>query len=134
MVHAACRLLLTNCFHSMLRTLILILVLLICAGVVSAQPSARPTPTPSAATPFQLTDYGVQVQPDARLIIVMAALDAAGFDPTPAGKEPSAFRKLVRKDQEALDPALRERMKNFFERNKLPAPATPADQAARYVS
>jgi len=76
----------------------------------------------------------VQLQPDARLIIMMAALDAAGFDPTPAGKEPSAFRRLVRKDQETLDPALRERMKNFFERNKLPAPATAADQAARYVS
>ena len=119
----------------MLRTLILISVLLSCAGVVSTQPSARPTPTPSATTPFQLTDYGVQIQPDARLIIVMAALDAAGFDPTAAGKEPSAFRKLVRRDQEALDPALRVRMKNFFDRNKLTAPGTtPADQAARYVS
>src|SRR5216110_3238739 len=114
----------------MLRTLILILVLLICAGLVSAQPSARPTPTPSAATPFQLTDYGVQVQPDARLIVVMAALDAAGFDPTASGKEPSAFRKLVRKDQAALDPGLRERMKNFFELHKLREPtATSADQA-----
>jgi len=118
----------------MFRKIFLISVLVICAGMVSAQPSARPTPTPSAAAPFQLTEYGVQVQPDARLIIVMAALDAAGFDPTPAGKEPSAFRKLVRKDQAALDPGLRERMKNFFDRNKLPAPATPADQAARYVS
>jgi tetratricopeptide (TPR) repeat protein len=64
----------------------------------------------------------------------MAALEAAGFDPTPAGREPSAFRKLVRKDQETLDPGLRERMKNFFDRTKLPAPATAADQAARYVS
>jgi hypothetical protein len=118
----------------MLRTFILISFLLVCAGIVSAQTSARPTPTPSAATPFKLTEYGVEVQPDARLIIVMAALDAAGFDPTAAGKEPSSFRKLVRKDQEALDPGLRERMKNFFDRNKLPAPATPADQAARYVS
>src|SRR5437762_10285870 len=118
----------------MLRTLILILVLLICASLISAQPSAGPTPTPSAATPFQLTDYGVQVQPDPRLIIVMAALDAAGFDPTPAGKEPSAFRRLVRKDQESLDPGLRERLKTFYERNRMPAPATPADQAARYVS
>jgi tetratricopeptide (TPR) repeat protein len=65
---------------------------------------------------------------------MMAALDAAGFDPTPPGKQASAFRRLVHKDQETLDPALRERMKNFYELNKLPAPATPADQAARYVS
>jgi tetratricopeptide (TPR) repeat protein len=107
-------------------------------GTAWAQAPARPTPSPNTQTrpaaPFELTDYGVQIQADARLIIVMAALEAAGFDPTPAGKQPSAFRKLVRKDQESLDPGLRERMKNFFDRNKLPAPATPADQAARYVS
>src|SRR5205809_1215818 len=118
----------------MFRKLFLVPIMLIGAIAVSAQPSARPSPTPSAAAPFQLSDYGVQVQPDPRLIIVMAALDAAGFDPTPPGKEPSAFRRLVRKDQEALDPDLRQRLKTFYERNRLPAPATPADQAARYVS
>jgi hypothetical protein len=40
----------------------------------------------------------------------------------------------LRKDLGNLDPALRDRLKNFYERNRLPAPATPADQAARYVS
>jgi hypothetical protein len=64
----------------------------------------------------------------------MAALDAAGFDPTPAGKEPGAFRLLLRRHQANLDPGLRERLKAFFDRNKLPTPATPAEQAARYVS
>ena len=33
-----------------------------------------------------------------------------------------------------MDAGLRERLKAFFDRNKLPAPATPAEQAARYVS
>jgi hypothetical protein len=65
---------------------------------------------------------------------MMAALDAAGFDPTPPGKEASAFRRLVHKDQEALDPTLRARMKSFYELNKLPPSASAADQAARYVS
>lgn len=64
----------------------------------------------------------------------MAALDVAGLDTTPAGRQPSAFRVKLRKDLANLDPALREKMKTFYERNKLPAPATPADQAARYVS
>jgi len=91
-------------------------------------PQTRPN------TSFSVHDYGVEVQPDSRLIIMMAALDAAGFDPTPAGKDAAAFRRLVQKDQVDLDPALRERLKNFYERNKLPAPATAADQAARYVS
>ncbi|HET6669628.1 MAG TPA: hypothetical protein VFH15_05290 [Pyrinomonadaceae bacterium] len=86
------------------------------------------------ATGFNLTEYGVEIQPDSRLIIMMAALEAAGFDPTPAGREPSAFRAQVRRDLAGLDPDLRQRLRAFYERNKLPAPATAADQAARYVS
>ncbi len=67
------------------------------------------------------------------MIIMMAALEAAGFDPAP-GAETSQFRGLVRRDLADLDPSLRERMRTFYQRNKLPAPATAADQAARYVS
>ena len=85
------------------------------------------------ATGFNLSEYGVEIQPDSRLIIMMAALEAAGFDATP-GREPSAFRAQVRRDLADLDPDLRQRMRAFYERNKLPAPATAADQAARYVS
>lgn len=118
-------------------------------GVAFAQqprPSASPTPPPSprqqrpAPIParegaaFELSEFGVSFQTEPRLIIMMAALEAAGFDALPAGKEPSAFRAQVRKDLAGLDPDLRGRLRNFYERNKLPAPATAADQAARYVS
>lgn len=66
---------------------------------------------------------------------MMAALDAAGFDPTPQGEEPSVFRAQVRRDQLNLDPELRSRMKKFFEfNNRQLTSATPAEQAARYVS
>jgi hypothetical protein len=125
----------------MIRKACFAIVIFISAGTASAQ---RPTPTPSPRVPaqgqasstasFELAEYGVSIRPDPRLIIMTAALDAAGFDPTPAGKEPSPFRLLVRKDQANLDTGLRERLKAFFDRNKLPAPATAADQAARYVS
>lgn len=123
----------------MIRNALLITALFVSGGSVCAQTPARPTPSPATpqtrpGVPFELFEYGVQITPDPRLIIVMAALDAAGFDPTPPGKEPSAFRRLVRKDQESLDPDLRRRLKDFFDLNRLPAPATPADQAARYVS
>jgi hypothetical protein len=123
-----------------------LLLIFVFAGAVSAQPPASPSPSPPSsraqtplaqtqtATSFDLAEYGVNLQADARLIIMMAALEAAGFDPTPPGKEPAAFRLLVRRDQANLDPGLRERLKYYFDRNKLPAPATPADQAARYVS
>ena len=94
--------------------------------------STLPSPTPQTvqrrSTPagFDLSDYGVRIQPEPRLIVVMAALDAAGFDPTPRGQEPSRFRAQVRKDQAALDADLRARLRNFYERNKLAATATPA--------
>jgi len=107
-----------------------------------AQTKPAPSPTPST-TPqvqrrqpasFELSEYGVSFQTEPRLIIMMAALEAAGFDPTPAGATPSVFRAQVRKDLADLDPDLRSRLRTFYERNKLPAPATVADQAARYVS
>lgn len=84
---------------------------------------------------FDLAESGVRIQPDARLVVMMAALDAAGFDPTPKGREPSAFRVQVRREQQDLDKDLRQRMRTFFERNNAKlASATPAEQSARYVS
>jgi hypothetical protein len=126
----------------MIRKICFAIILFVFAGAVFAQRPATPSPTPRAqateqaspAPPFELSEYGVSIRPDPRLIIMTAALEAAGFDPTPAGKEPSPFRLLVRKDQADLDAGLRERLKAFFDRNQLPAPATAADQAARYVS
>ena len=115
----------------MIRKVLLGIAVIACVGVASGQTAQS---TPRQNTSFDLSEYGVSLQPEPRLIVVMAALEAAGFDPTPAGKEMSAFRALVRKDQMNLDPGLRERIRDFFERHQLPAPATAADQAARYVS
>jgi len=100
------------------------------------QQTPRPRPQqPARSTSLDLSDYGVQIAPEPRLIVMMAALDAAGFDPTPPGKPLSEFRALVRRDQENLDGDLRSRMRRFYDLNKLKEPtATPAAQAARYVS
>ena len=110
--------------------LLILLITMLAGGVVSAQQPVQQRP---GAT-FEVSEYGVDFQADPRLITVMAALEAAGFDPVPAGRAPSVFRAKLRKDLANLDPDLRTRLKTFYERNKLPAPATPADQAARYVS
>lgn len=91
------------------------------------------TPQPQTMTQnvIDLTEYGVRIQPDQRLIIVMAALEAAGFD----AKDNSVFRQQLRKDIEGTDPELRRRMREFFTRNNRGLEnATPTDQAARYVS
>ena len=116
--------------------LFIILILAACSTLAYGQPTSQSRPTDAGQVPpaRDLTEYGVRIEPDQRLIVMMAALDAAGFDPTPPGKQISIFRALVRRDNTALDPALRDRMKSFFDKNKLPAPAAAADQAARYVS
>jgi hypothetical protein len=122
--------------------LLLLLSFFAAASLAQAQtkPAApRPSPTPSAtpqqrqSSGFDVSEYGVEFQADPRLIVMMAALEAAGFDPTP-GREPSVFRSQVRRDLTGLDPEVRGKLKSFFDRNKLPAPATPADQTARYIS
>ncbi|MGI9108092.1 MAG: hypothetical protein ACR2G4_17830 [Pyrinomonadaceae bacterium] len=103
------------------------------ASTPPSQPSPRSQPMRSGT--LDLSDYGVQIAPEPRLVVMMAALDAAGFDPTPQGRQTSEFRALVRRDQENLDPDLRARLRRFYELNKLREPtATSAAQAARYVS
>lgn len=111
----------------------LIALPLFCPLVPAQSPSVNRTQTQRRQTAFELTEYGVSLEADSRLIVMMAALEAAGFDPTP-GREPSVFRRQVRSDLAALDPELRARLRTFYERNKLPAPATAAEQAARYLS
>src|SRR5918997_1778033 len=99
----------------------------------TVKPAAQQTPTPppqrqpTRSGTLDLSDYGVQIAPETRLIVMMAALDAAGFDPTPAGRQPSEFRAQVRRDQANLDADLRPRLRRFYELNKLKNPAaTPA--------
>ena len=118
----------------MKQVLLIALATIFGAGIVHPQTTKPQQPVQQRpATPFEVADYGVQFDADPRLVIVMAALDAAGFDPAP-GSAPSVFRAKLRKDLTNLDPDLRHRLQTFYERNKLPAPATPADEAARYVS
>ena len=112
--------------------LLILLITVLSAGVVSSQTQQTVPQRPGAS--FEVSEYGVDFQADPRLIVMMAALDVAGFDPASTGRAPSTFRAKLRKDLANLDPDLRARLKNFYERNKLPSPATPADQAARYVS
>ncbi len=119
--------------------------LLVSGAAVARAQNVTPTPTPRQRqqqpprqTTIDLLEYGAQIKPEPRLIAMMAALDAAGFDPTPKGEEPSVFRAQLRRDQAGLDPELRKRLASFYERNKLKEVGgrepTAAEQAARYVS
>jgi hypothetical protein len=117
-----------------------VFVTVITAHVAYSQVKPTPSPTPSkpseiqqrSASSFDLSEYGVQFQTDARLIVMMAALEAAGLNDN--AKDASVFRLQVQKDLAELDTDLRNRLRTFYDRNKLPAPATQGEQAARYVS
>lgn len=107
-------------------------------ATIAQEPTPTNQPTSQAirsgqAASFDLREYGVRIQPEPRLIVMMAALDAAGFDPS-RGSETSSFRAELRKDQVNLDDNLRARLRAFYQRYKLPEPATPGEQIARYVS
>lgn len=123
-----------------MKRIISITFLLAVTGVSAySQTQPAPRPRPAAASTrttggYDLAEFGVSFQTEPRLIVMMAALQAAGFDPGKNGGETSAFRAQVNSDLSGLDPELRGRLRTFYERNKLPAPATAADQAARYVS
>lgn len=125
-----------------MKQCLFVLLFVITTQLASAQtPTPSPSPRPTAAPPvqqrqgvlFDVADYGVSFEADTRLIVMMAALEAAGFDSQP-GREPTSFRARLIRDLASLDPDLRQRMRTFYERNRLPAPATAADQASRYVS
>jgi len=97
----------------------------------AGQQQRRPVPQASIG----LSDLGIEIAPEPRLFAVMAALDAAGWDPTPEGQKPSVFRETLRRDLSGLDPHLRERLRGFYQRYQLKGQGvTPAEQAARYVS
>lgn len=112
----------------MKKFLFFLLLLCSAANAASAQ----------TAKAFDLSEFGIKIQPDARLISVMMALEAAGFET----KQNSLFRAQIREDLKTLDPDLQRRLKEFYERNKIytksatgqKIEAAPSEQAARYVS
>jgi tetratricopeptide (TPR) repeat protein len=93
--------------------------------------------TPTKPAGFNLSDYGVTIQPEPRLIIMMVALEAAGLDSVSEDTFPvGAFRAQVRKDLANLDPDLRGKLKAFYDGHKVKSEnkTSLAATVARYVS
>ncbi len=66
------------------------------------------------STGFDLTQYGVRIEPDRRLMVVAAALEAAGWE-TPLTPKGAEFRRRLKTDFEELNPKLRQDMKFFVD-------------------
>ena len=83
---------------------------------------------------FDFSQYGVKIEPDRRLIVVLASLEAAGMETnlTDKGKE---FRQKLRTDLTTLNPDLRQKMKFFIDQyKKRHEKATAAELIAPFVS
>ena len=94
---------------------------------------------------FDLTNYGVRIEPDKRLIVVLAALEmatttnAAGVDEklinTPLSDRGSRFREQLLKDNASLPEDLRRKISGFVLQYKKRNPkATDAEIVAPFIS
>lgn len=70
-----------------------------------------------AQSRIDLSQYGVRIEPDKRLITVLSALEAAGIE-TPLTAEGTKFRERLKADLQTLSPELRQKLKTFVEQYK----------------
>ncbi len=83
---------------------------------------------------FDLSQYGVKIEPDRRLIVVLASLEAAGLE-TPLTEKGKEFRQKLRTDLATFNPDLQQKMKFFVDQyKKRHAQATQAELIAPFIS
>ncbi|HEU4389168.1 MAG TPA: hypothetical protein VFV34_15305, partial [Blastocatellia bacterium] len=105
----------------------------------SQQPPAKTqTPPQPPQTRPQLrsilpSDFNVRIEPDQRMLIVMAAINVAGFDAEGAGQPLTPGRVEIRKDLANLDPQLRQRLNAFYLSHRRDGVEETAD-AMRYAA
>ncbi len=106
---------------------------------------AVPIPAQEVPTGFDLSNYGVSISPDKRVIVVLATIEAARVtnekgEPvrvfqTPLSTEGLKFRDQLTSDLAATPADLRERIANFLVRYKRTRPnATDSELVAPFIS
>jgi hypothetical protein len=110
------------------------LVVLAAAEQNSPDPkqNVKPTAQPRAGfiTP---SEANVWIAPDVRTFVVMAAVNAAGFDYETGGQPLSPARAELRKDLSKLDPAVKEKLEAFYKAHRRQNVDEAAD-AVRYAA
>ena len=104
-------------------------VLLSCVALTSAQ---------GVAAGFDLSNYGVKIEPDKRVILVLAALDSARIEnekgereaviKTRLSEQGNQFRELLKNDLAGMSDSLRQRISNFIIAHKRRNPNVPDEQ------
>lgn len=110
----------------MKRVLLFLLVLAFSTNIFAQTAPNRP--------PADLTQYGVRIEPDKRLIVMMAALETAGIE-TSLSDSGKTFRQKLNADLGTVNPDLRQKMANFLKAYKDRHPkATSAELIAPFIS
>ena len=123
----------------MLKSFLILSLLLGAAPLTGAQQTKpqtdRTTAAPAQSPPEFIApaNVNVRIEPDGRLFVVMAALNAAGFDYEPGGQPLTPARVELRKDLAKLDPQIRAKLTAFYKSHRRPGVEEPAD-AARYAA
>lgn len=108
-----------------MKRILFILLITVFSADVFAQ-TARPN--------FDLTNYGVKIEPDKRLITVLVALEAAGIE-TPLTEKGVEFRRKLQADLQDLNPELRQKLKTFVDQYKRRhASASPSEIISPFIS
>ena len=99
----------------------------------------------NAAAGFDLSNYGVRIEPDKRVMLVLATLEAARTTNaagdevpvinTPLSAEGVKFRELLKSDLAALNPELRQKISSFVIQHKARnSNLTDAELVAPFIS
>lgn len=121
-------------FKIVMKKVLLLILVLVFIGNVFTQTTPN-NPPPVQQKQFDLTEYGVRIEPDKRLIIVMATLQAAGVE-TNLSESGKLFSQKLKSDLVLNDEELRSKIKNFFEsyKSRQDAKKTTAELLAPFVS
>ncbi len=106
----------------MRKVLLFIIVAIFSVNVMAQNPN------------FDLSEYGVKIEPDKRVIVVLASLEAAGIE-TPLTEKGAEFRQQLKADLQDLNPELRQKLKQFVDQYKKRHPkATASEIIAPFIS
>jgi hypothetical protein len=110
--------------NKMKRVFLLVLILVFSVGVFAQTTSQA----------FDLSQYGVKIEPDRRLIVVLASLEAAGLETSLTAKG-TDFRQKLQTDFSTLSPDLKQKMKFFVDQyKKRHSKANNAELVAPFIS
>ena len=119
-----------------------ILAFLIGLSLVSAAVAQQPKPQPKKTEQptaveeagfIPPSDVNVRIEPDVRTLVVMAAINLAGFDYEAQGQPLSPARAELRKDLANLNPQIRQELAAFYKSHRRPEIDEAVD-AQRYAA